>query len=148
MKQITLAQCIAQVESSGNKLAQRFEPRIYASTGYKTQTEICQYAVCGYIDNTSAAVIAATSWGMYQIMGYNLYDFGYKGTIFQFQGSETLQGQYLIAFFRKNIPLVNPMKIFNQLTDEEIMQVGDIYNGNGPAYSASLKQAFQTLSSQ
>lgn len=148
MKQITLSDCIAQVESSSNLLAMRYEPRVYQTQLLTPQQQIEDYAVGGYIDQTTAAMIASTSWGQFQIMGYNLYGLGYQSTIVDFLTNSTHQIAYLIRFFNHNIPSVNPRKLFSQLSQTEIELVGQVYNGDGPVYANSLEKAFDYLSRQ
>lgn len=145
MNQITLADCIKQVESSNNPLAMRFEPSVYASQAYVDQPKIKLYATNGYISGETASMIASTSWGAYQIMGYNLYDLGYVGTLADFIISPTRQSQYLIKFFQSRIPNVNPLTLFNQISQTELFNVGQVYNGDGQAYSAALNNAFNEL---
>jgi len=69
---ITIAQIIAQVESAGKPFEMRFEPSVYA--GRKSLSIIDTIIQANDCDKDTATVFYAMSFGLYQIMGYNLYD--------------------------------------------------------------------------
>jgi len=72
----TLEAIISDIESGGNRYALRFEPHVYE----RAQT-LNRYAPMVNLARgrnkcslETARVIIATSWGKFQIMGFNLYD--------------------------------------------------------------------------
>lgn len=63
---------IAAIESGGNSHAMRFEPGIYVRA---MGTFILQrIGAANKCDNETSRVIYSMSFGLYQIMGFNLYD--------------------------------------------------------------------------
>ena len=69
-----LKDIIKQIESSNNKLVARFEPHFYQRLkeqkfNDKAIQKIKQLHKC---NTDTAYMIASTSWGYFQIMGYNL----------------------------------------------------------------------------
>lgn len=70
-----LKEIIKQIESSNNLQAVRFEPLFYQKLKEKKINDkaiqkIKQLHKC---NTNTAYMIAAVSWGLYQIMDYNLY---------------------------------------------------------------------------
>jgi N-acetylmuramidase len=74
----TLADAVAMVESSGNPHAIRFEPSLYAAqiaspTPTEYQPAIDRIQAIHQCSHETAVMMAMTSWGRYQLMGFNLY---------------------------------------------------------------------------
>ena len=71
---ITLAQVIARVESADNPYALRFEPATYLNIG-QSRFDIARERakLANKVSTDTANVILSTSWGRFQIMGFNLY---------------------------------------------------------------------------
>jgi len=70
-----LSRLIANVESNDNQWALRFEPGTYMSAGSNDKAaqifaSIIEVHACS---RTTAQMIYSTSWGKYQLMGFNLY---------------------------------------------------------------------------
>lgn len=61
---------IARVESANNQYAMRYEPAFIPSEKAVKQ---CAALQGSYISMSTAKIICCTSWGMFQIMGENLY---------------------------------------------------------------------------
>ena len=76
---INLADVIAHIESSGNPHAMRFEPATYTRISVGTRSA-AQNAILNKIIQVNkcslgtALMIYSTSFGLFQIMGFNLYD--------------------------------------------------------------------------
>ncbi len=75
-----LMKVIGQIESSNFRFAMRFEPAIHeqVSTGARGNDNfidniIQKIMAYNYCDEITAEVIYSTSYGLYQIMGFNLY---------------------------------------------------------------------------
>ena len=69
---VTIAQIIAQVESASRPFEMRFEPSVYARS--KTLSIVDTIIQANDCDKATAEIFYAMSFGLYQIMGYNLYD--------------------------------------------------------------------------
>lgn len=136
---IMLSEVVAQVESSGNLLAMRYEPAWTPQNEMNAQ----HYATGGWIDEPTAAMICKTSWGKYQIMGDNLYGaLGYNGTLVDYLNSPIRQLKYFQAFLRTiGFSDVD----FGTMTPSEKVAFGSAYNGNGPVYADSLDSAYKFL---
>ena len=74
---LNLAAVIAQVESSGRDISPRFEPTLYYELTADPTPErgkiIGAIGTIHFCNQTTARMIAATSWGRYQILGETLY---------------------------------------------------------------------------
>lgn len=66
---------IASIESNRRIHAMRFEPRVYNTINSTSALLISRNRaqIENFCTNQTAAVICATSWGMFQIMGFDLY---------------------------------------------------------------------------
>lgn len=100
----TVASLIAHIESGGRADAVRFEPRLYAHT-LGLPAVMGRITVANKCSIETARVIYSTSFGLYQIMGFNIYiPHGFNKSIFAFVNDIDAQNDvfndYLI---RKNI---------------------------------------------
>lgn len=70
-----LPDLIARVESAGRPWAMRFEPAVWERRGkHASMINAWEPAKrANHCSGATADVINATSWGLYQIMGFNLY---------------------------------------------------------------------------
>jgi hypothetical protein len=72
----TLADVIAAIESNNNDHALRFEPATFSRLGTQSLTNkglLQKIAIANKCSIQTACMIAATSWGRFQIMGLTLY---------------------------------------------------------------------------
>lgn len=140
---MNLANAIAKIESSNNLNAMRFEPRVFAQPTSELQTIpiIAQYATGGWMDDITAQVIGATSWGQFQIMGYNIYKH-FQGTLVEFLYNRTLQ-EHAFESFVTDIGFNSLLLRANIKTipHQTLLEFSAKYNGDGPAYSAALLMA-------
>lgn len=67
-----LASIVARVESAGNQWAMRFEPAVYDRPPFPPAWDACVKA--NRCSRATGKAILSMSWGLYQIMGFNLYD--------------------------------------------------------------------------
>lgn len=138
---VTISRLVKQVESGNQIQAMRFEP------GWKHDTNILPWIVQAhrpaYMNNTTARTIAATSWGLYQIMGENIYRLGYRLPIMDYMHDEKAQDD----MFRKFL-------IWRGIdyAVEEIMADADKmykfarrYNGNANEYAARLRTVYAQM---
>ena len=85
----TISQLIAQTESAGNKWAIRFEPGFHPSTLNVKRCIDC--AAPATMSFATAETLCASSWSLYQIMGENVYDLGYRGNFLDYFVDEQKQ---------------------------------------------------------
>ncbi len=153
---ITIEEIISQVESSGNVLAIRFEPTVYAGLSFPglpkaivdCLTVISQANAC---DMETAKVIYSTSWGEYQFMGETLYSDPvlYSGSIIAFSNNPVLQGQYFQTLIqRKSVPVpdLNP-PVGHEPDMQEFLKFAVLYNGPGDpsAYAQRMMDVWREL---
>jgi hypothetical protein len=96
---LTISQLIAQIESGGNPALVRYEP----GWKYVTKAALTKFHAAhrpGKMNDLTANMMLSCSWGKFQMMGSNLYDLDYSGTVIAFAASEYLQQQYFDAFLR------------------------------------------------
>jgi hypothetical protein len=133
MSVTTLAQLIALVESANHPFAVRYEP------DYKPQPHhICammELAGCNY---STAAVLCAMSWGLYQIMGDMLIALGLACSPFVYMNQPAMQDD----FFAKYVAADHlTLTLADVLADPSKRTVfARLYNGPGdvPAYAARM----------
>ncbi len=141
-----LADVIKQIESSNNKLAVRFEPLFYQRLkeqefNDKSIQKIKQLHKC---NTDTAYMIASTSWGYFQIMGYNLYFYSLTDkTVFEFLFDETEQEQAFEKFTQiKNINFT----VEELLEDEKkVRKFAKLYNGDEIGYSKKIQRLLQNV---
>lgn len=137
-----LSDVVAMVESSNNPLAIRYEPDFNPSLDAIRKAK--EFATGGYIDFYTAQMICRTSWGKYQIMGDNLYGLlGMSYNIHFFLGDTFSQRQFFDAFLKKRVGIEDVD--FSTLTQSQLVKFGNIYNGNGIAYSEALEKTYRTI---
>ena len=93
----TLSQLIAQVESSGNPVAVRFEPHYRCDV--ESALKMKKLAAC---DFDTADVLCACSWGLFQIMGDNLIALGLKTSPIEYCGDKIAQLDMFNAYCVQN----------------------------------------------
>ena len=103
--QFTILDVIAQNESGGNASAVKFEQSTFArmSGGALAWTRGAQTVISRLhdCDDATAMALASTSWGTYQIMGFNLWDAttcGFGGTLGTFLSSPDEQNKAVTRF--------------------------------------------------
>ncbi len=151
---ITLAQVIAKVESSGNPCALRFEPTVYRRFGIMEPNDPDRYILNKIqkvhdCDHMTACMIAGTSWGLFQILGENLWSLSidYQGTLFDYCMSATNQK----ACFKSMLTMIHypfpPSVDFSVLTGSDMNFFATRYNGGGNnlGYIAAMKTAYESL---
>jgi hypothetical protein len=92
-------------------------------------------------DSDTALAIACTSYGLYQILGANIYANGFKGTIFEYVASAVIQETAFNAFIAAHGFSANePMDGWSQ---SEYQDFASFYNGPGniQAYVQAMMRA-------
>lgn len=133
-----LADIIKQIESSNNKLAVRFEPLFYENLKTKTNDyailKIKEIHKCSYY---TALMIASTSWGLFQIMGYNLYFYSLTDkTVFDFLFDEEEQEKAFEKFTQ--IKKINFTVEELKQDIEKVRKFAKYYNGDIEGYSRKI----------
>jgi len=95
-----ISQVVAQIESGNVPWVMRFEP------AFKTSAEAKNKCIAahkpGYMNQTTADSICRTSYGLYQIMGENIYTVcGFTGTIAQFLNDAHAQEACFYRFIER-----------------------------------------------
>ena len=145
---ITLAQVIARVESADNPYALRFEPATYLNIGQSRFEPARDRAKSiNACSADTANMILSTSWGRFQMMGFNLFAKASTPCVGQYLASDAAQ---LFALSGMLAPwamspddnadwiLTNPQRVASLATR---------YNGPGNVadYSARLVAAYKAL---
>ena len=138
---ITLAQLIAQVESSGNNYAVRYEP----NWTYTTPDDIFAAVVAHACDQATARVLMSCSWGAYQIMGSVLYDLSPKpvslNLLRDYLPNPQLQFKYFNHFNQKFCGDAALLDIEDRTAKG--LAFCERYNGDGPAYMERCQQVLR-----
>ncbi len=139
----TLAKVIAAVESGPFPYAMRFEPVVYARTSPLAVVSAAMKA--NRCNKVTAQVILSSSWGLFQIMGFNLYgSLGVTIAIGPYLFDSEQQFNAFKAFVKLNG--FDPDN-FDFGNDTLIQAFARSYNGPGdvPNYVAKMKAAFNAL---
>ena len=97
-----LAAVIASIESSNNPHAIRFEPRVYANLTVAPRPIIDSIAAHNFCTRATAIALASFSFGLYQLMGMNLYECGYNADVAAFLNDEAAQLEYFGKFLTRS----------------------------------------------
>lgn len=144
---LALGDVIKRIESNNDPHAMRFEVVTYD----RMMRKVPQAPVLGVIreahhgcSSQTAGMIAATSWGAWQLMGFNIYSTGkYSNTVGAFLGS--VADQNLCAGYFLDAIGYGASMNFATIDVENFAR---LYNGPGnvPAYSRRLRNAAFDLS--
>jgi hypothetical protein len=142
---IGLTDVIAWVESKGDPYAFRFEPATYANLANPSAVQKGIIATIQTIHNCSyesAKVIYSSSFGKYQIMGFNLFapKLSLCESAFKFMGdSATQDAMFTKLIASMALSSLTPDTLASSLWNRQ--HFGAIYNGNAQAYGISIAQA-------
>lgn len=145
---ITLAQVLSRVESSDNPYALRFEPATHQDV---VQGRFSQAVSRAQIANScslaTAQIIAATSWGRYQIMGFNMYADPGRPSVGLFLGSPAEQTYELSKFLGPldHDPGEDAAWIMSDVNKRQ--NFASRYNGTGnvASYATAMISAYRAL---
>lgn len=142
---VQLSDVIAWIESRGNPHALRFEPLVFShlTTGAMTSEHASIVNRIVRIHNCSiptAQVIYSTSYGLYQLMGFNLYaDDSVNSTdldVVSFCASSTEQTRVFNTFVSRKLITYDPATLaFYESSRQTFARV---YNGDEQAYSSQI----------
>lgn len=145
---VKLCDVLARVESGGSLGALRFEPATYARlsadhTLYKAARAACIQA--NQCSDGTATMILSTSWGKYQLMGFNLYPASVS-KISDILASEPIQTALLDNLLSHHYNAKADASAV--ITDDtKRAELARFYNGPGNVsdYSAKLLAAYKAL---
>lgn len=138
-----LAAIISRVESANNPMAQRFERKIFNRiTDQGSTNTLSAIQKANVVSSDTGRVIYSTSWGLYQIMGFNLYGMGYAGKIHDY----LLDADTQMLYYAKFVTLNNINFTWNQMLADngKMVSFAIHYNGNS-AYETRMRQAAKEL---
>lgn len=131
-----ISQLIAQVESNGNINALRFEPAYHPDPRAFLPART---ALPGMSFQTYETILA-TSWGLYQIMGDNLYLLGLKVPILEYWKDPDLQAVYFNRFCVGRNISYSLDEVLND--DKKRQDFAHHYNGNTIGYSTRMLKVY------
>lgn len=126
---VTLADVVGWIESRGRPYVMRTEPLVL-SPGRKYRSEIMsRIVIANSCDEFTSRVIYSTSFGAYQIMGFNLYakEFGYTNSVATFLNSESDQLSVFMQFVVDADINYTPQELCNRSNAQDFART---YNGS------------------
>lgn len=143
---VTLGDVIRRVESNNDPYALRFEVTVYDRMLRKVPRHPVLFVIqeTNKCSSNTAGMIAATSWGAWQLMGFNVYGTGrYTRPIAQFLGS--VAEQNLAAGYFLDAIGYSADQDFARI---DVINFARLYNGPGNVsnYAAKMQAAAHKLS--
>lgn len=109
METLSLADLVAYIESRGSNSAIRFEPDTYnkftngAPIPKEASVILARIRTANNCSIHTAAMIYSSSWGKFQLMGFNVYaDVDYSRPVGEFLCCQTDQNARFAAFLKRN----------------------------------------------
>lgn len=109
MEQLTIAELISWIESRNNSGAMRFEPATYnkfagdiAKLNKVVRDILARIQIVNRCSVHTAAMIYSTSWGAFQMMGFNIYAEDGAVPVSEYLASPRIQGTDFVAFLKRN----------------------------------------------
>jgi len=126
---VDLAAVVAQVESGGDLHAIRFEPAVYQRTSHGPLATLINIKTMNRCSDGTAAMIYSTSWGRFQVMGFNLYGpLGLMRGVVDYLNDADLQAQSFQRFCEFNRCQLAPADLDNV---GRLSAFAALYNGPG-----------------
>lgn len=138
---VTLANVIGWIESRNNPFAMRFEPRVFSRT-QKELDILLRIVNANGCTHDTAEVIYSTSWGEYQLMGFNLYSspLNFQHSIGDYLTESDFQLQTFNQFVAyKNLAMETPQTL---LDTTNALRFARLYNG-GSQYAQEIAASLQ-----
>lgn len=144
-----LERVIADIESAGNFGAMRFEPHVYErasafSPARKYADEVARAREANRVSLATARMIIATSWGGFQIMGFNIYSAtaAPRVAISTFLSDRSIQVRHFRAFVTSR----NIAYTVEELRDEtKRRDFARKYNGDVDGYAALIEKRIRSF---
>jgi len=137
----TLDSVIGWIESRNDDCALRFEPRIFATQRYSDAETLGKIMRANHCSINTAKMLAACSFGRFQVMGFNLYSdpINYPGEIGNYFHNDELQRKNFYSFCQYKMIDFPVSDLLRTVKRNHFAQV---YNGSleyADAIVASLK---------
>lgn len=148
MEQLTIAELIGWIESRNNSGAVRFEPATYnkfagdiAQLNKAVREILARIQIVNKCSVHTAAMIYSTSWGAYQMMGFNVYAQDGAVPISEYLALPRVQGEDFLAFLKRNgLQDFTPVKLAK---DQALRyKFSTKYNGS-IAYDEAMRAALE-----
>lgn len=142
-----LSQVIAQVEDAGWQWGSRFEPNVYAEVCQGAPNDVTlALARANRCNIATAYVWKSTSFGFYQIMGFNLYSaaIGYDKSIGEFWASADDQ-RAVVDRLLDSIGFPDGSADWIMRDDGRADLFAKLYNGDARTYVPRLRAAYTSL---
>lgn len=141
---VTLADLIGWIESKHNLQAIRFEPATYENNAKFVSVILNAIKIAhNNCSDGTARMIYASSWGQFQMMGFNLYAPGayqYKKSVIDFCNSQDDQVYQFEHFVSAKGIAYTPLQLGS--SPSQRMTFARVYNG-APSYAVSLIDALK-----
>lgn len=109
MENLSLADIVSFIESRGRLSAIRFEPTVYnkfvdpKNVPKAAALIVARIVKANNCSNSTAAMIYSSSFGKYQVMGFNIYaDDDFTMPVGEFLGCQSAQDARFTAFLKRN----------------------------------------------
>lgn len=141
-----LCAIIRRDESNDNPFAMRFERRTFnnVTNDGRITPVLARIMTIHHCSQDTARVIYSTSWGAFQLMGFNLYNskFGYSGTVASFLNDTDAQEDMYALFLQDD----GINWVWDDLKNDEtkLAQFAVKYNGSTD-YVTAMQQAAKEL---
>ena len=133
LETLPLSRVISQIESGNLPDAIRFEPTVYSRYATISPNEIIRkIQILHDCDLSTANMLASTSWGLYQIMGYNMIQLGLDISFFNYLNSTNLQLVYFLKFVNQHNINYTTAEIYN--SQVKGTHFAETYNGSAQYY--------------
>lgn len=144
---ITTAHIIAAIESSNNPFAYRFEPGVMGRSRRTDQADLLHTIErINMVDAESASVIYSSSYGLFQIMGFNLYsELEYNASFGFFLANVQDQLKAFNNFLIHEKIKFTPEELLNDTAKRQLF--AQVYNGpgNSDVYADKILKTIQTM---
>lgn len=130
-QKISLDMIVAEIESANYARALRFEPSVYGRMREPVFSPVVARIIHVHsCSHETAYMIGATSWGLFQLMGFNIYsdELSFGGPIFDWVTSTSIQTNDFFAFVSKRKIDLSPDELCFKSAREKFAEV---YNGPG-----------------
>lgn len=141
MKPQNIYDLISALESDNNQYAMRVEPAYSPSS-----SNIFNYAIRHSVSQHTAAICLSSSWGLFQIMGENLYNEGLQISLPHYCCLPDLQKQYFQIYLKKNNLFELTQNFSEFISNTQSVEIfAKAYNGPGnvAVYAAKMKSIAQ-----
>ena len=138
-----LLEALARIESSGSQYAIRFEPATYLRKLAFDKTIIQNIIKYNHCSRETAFAIYSTSYGAWQLMGFNIYNNNCEVSVGEYFADRALQEKSVGVYLKqRGLEKITAQDLLDQKVRENFARK---YNGPGniPDYSSKLLASIQ-----